>query len=63
MLAMLLGTTAIVALSFPYVVRPLTRMTLECREVPAVYETRADDEAGAEGMPLAAGGAVGRSER
>ena len=36
MLAMLLGTTAIVALSFPYVVRPLTRMTLECREVPAV---------------------------
>ena len=39
MLAMLLGTTAIVALSFPYVVRPLIRMTLECREVPAVYET------------------------
>jgi hypothetical protein len=38
MLAMLLGTTAIVALSFPYVVRPLIRMTLERREVPAVYE-------------------------
>jgi hypothetical protein len=35
MLAMLLGTTAIV-LNFPYVARPLTRMTLECREVPAV---------------------------
>lgn len=36
---MLLGTTAIVALTSPDVVRPLTRMTLECREVPAVHET------------------------
>jgi hypothetical protein len=39
MLAILLETTVIVALSFPYVVRPLTRMTLECWEVPAVYDT------------------------
>jgi hypothetical protein len=54
MLAMLLSATAIVALSFPYVVRPLIRMTLECREVPAVYKKLGDDEAGAEGMTLAA---------
>ena len=40
MLAILLETTVIVALSFPYVgSRPLTRMTLECWEVPAVYDT------------------------
>jgi hypothetical protein len=39
MLTMLLGTKGIVALSFPYVVRPLIRMTLECREDPAVYKT------------------------
>jgi hypothetical protein len=40
MLAMLMGITAITALSIPYVVRPLTRMTLGYREVPAIYETR-----------------------
>jgi hypothetical protein len=39
MLAMLLWATPIVALSFPPIVRPLTRMTLECREAPAVHET------------------------
>jgi hypothetical protein len=38
MLTMLLGTKAIVALSFPYIIRPLSRMTLECREVLAVYK-------------------------
>ena len=39
MLAMLMGITAITALTSPDVVRPLTRMTLECREVPALHET------------------------
>jgi len=38
MLTMLLGTKGIVALSFPYIIRPLSGMTLECREVLAVYE-------------------------
>jgi hypothetical protein len=32
--------TAIVALSFPYVVRPLIQMTLECRDLSAVYEIK-----------------------
>ena len=40
MLAMLLGTTAVVVLSFPYVVRPPSLMTLGYREVPAICETR-----------------------
>ena len=40
MLAMLLGITAITALSIPYVVRPPSLMTLGYREVPAIYETR-----------------------
>jgi hypothetical protein len=39
MFTMLLETTAIAEISFPPVVRPLMRMTLECREVPAVYKT------------------------
>ena len=39
MLTMLLGTKGVVALSFPYIIRPLTRMTLECRGVRAVHET------------------------
>jgi hypothetical protein len=39
MLLMLLSATVIVALTSPYVVRPLTRMTLRCRDFSAVYET------------------------
>jgi hypothetical protein len=58
MFIMLLETTAIAEISFPPVVWSLIRMTLECQEVPAVYKTR-DDEAGAEGVPLAAGGRAG----
>jgi hypothetical protein len=60
---MLLGTTAIVALSFPYIIRPLNPAAdpndAGVPGSPGRLRGRADDEAGAEGMTLTADGPTG----